>query len=185
MLIQIKNWITGHVIFESDKENSTFKDAVEEAVRRGISLREADLRCADLHGADLRNADLSYTVLRHSNLSGANLRGADLSHTVSIGTNLTGADLTGAEIRSCHFSEADFTNTIMPDLPMTCPDTGSFIGYKKILNTKFVKIIFIGFPILLYQFHIIFFLKFELVHSIFSFSLSLIFIVYQKKCNYF
>ena len=136
MLIQIKNWITGHVIFESDKENSTFKDAVEEAVRRGISLREADLRCADLHGADLRNADLSYTVLRHSNLSGANLRGADLSHTVSIGTNLTGADLTGAEIRSCHFSEADFTNTIMPDLPMTCPDTGSFIGYKKILNTK-------------------------------------------------
>ena len=57
---------------------------------------------ADLSGADLSGADLS----------GANLSGADLS-----GANLSGADLYGAEN--------------VPFIPMACPDTGSFIGFKK------------------------------------------------------
>ena len=69
--------------------------------------KRANLRGADLYGADLYGA----------NLRGANLRGADLR-----GANLQNADLRGANLQN-----ADH----IPFIPMTCPDTGSFIGFKK------------------------------------------------------
>ena len=49
--IQIKNRYTGEVIFECQTES--IKEAVEEAVKKNISLYEANLRKADLNGADL------------------------------------------------------------------------------------------------------------------------------------
>ena len=67
----------------------------------------AYLHNANLYGADLRGADL-----RRANLYGANLYGADLR-----GANLYEADLRGAEN--------------VPFIPYSCPDFGSFIGYKK------------------------------------------------------
>ena len=70
-------------------------------------LRDANLRGADLSHADLRDADLIYADLSHADLRGANLRGADLSH---------------ADLR-------DVKN--IPFIAHSCPDTGSFIGYKK------------------------------------------------------
>ena len=54
----------------------TIREVVEEAVKRGISLRGANLEGANLEGA---------------NLAGANLYGANLYNA-----NLTNADLTGA-----------------------------------------------------------------------------------------
>ena len=136
MLFEILNHKTYEVIFELNKEDNTMKKTVEAAVRKGISLREADLRCADLHGADLRNADLRYAILTHANLSGANLRGADLSYSSIDWSNLNNADLTGANIKNCFIYRTHLDNTIMPDFPMACPDKGSFIGYKKIFYTQ-------------------------------------------------
>ena len=60
---------------------------------------------ANLCGADLRDADLCGADLRYANLCNANLRGA----------NLRGAKN-------------------LPFIPYACPDTGSFIGYKKASN---------------------------------------------------
>ena len=60
-----------------------------------------DMR-ADLSGADL---------------SGANLRGADLSRAYLRGAYLSRADLSGAEN--------------VPFIPLACPDTGAFVGFKK------------------------------------------------------
>ena len=54
--IKILNWVTGSVIYESDKP--TLKEAVIDANLRGADLRGADLRDADLYGADLYGADL-------------------------------------------------------------------------------------------------------------------------------
>ena len=62
----------------------------------------ADLRRADLQGADLQGADLQ----------GANLWRADLQ----------GADLQGAKIEE---------EILTKFFPICCPETGSFIGYKK------------------------------------------------------
>ena len=72
--------------------------------------------------ANLTGADLRYANLSGANLSGANLRGADLRYA-----NLSGADLSGANL-----SDANLIGTKnIPFIPMACPDTGAFIGYKK------------------------------------------------------
>lgn len=67
--------------------------------------------CADLHSADLRGADLS----------GANLRGADL-HS---------ADLRDANLRDAKNIDKIAWNARTAFYPLQCPETGSFIGYKK------------------------------------------------------
>lgn len=70
---------------------------------------------ADLSGADLSGADLSEANLREANLCGADLYVA----------NLSGADLYVAKNLN---------------LPMACPEEGSFIGFKKCRNNFIVKL---------------------------------------------
>ena len=74
------------------------------------NLRGANLRDANLCDADLCSADLCY----------ANLRDADLCDADLCYANLCDADLRGAKN--------------LPFIPYACPDTGSFIGYKKASN---------------------------------------------------
>ena len=88
----------------------------------GADLSGANLSGAYLSGADLSGADLRGADLRYANLSGADLSGANLSDANLIGADLRGADLSGANLRSAKN---------IPFIPMACPDTGAFIGYKK------------------------------------------------------
>ena len=90
---------------------------LREATLRGAILYRADLREADLREADLSGADLSGANFYEANLRGANLYRADLREAT-----LRGADLRGANLREAKN---------IPFIPYTCPDTGSFIGYKK------------------------------------------------------
>ena len=71
----------------------------------------AKLCGADLCGANLRDADLRDADLRGANLCSANLCGADLS----------GAKNTDKTLWNAHTAF----------YPLQCPETGSFIGYKK------------------------------------------------------
>ena len=84
---------------------------------RGANLRRANLCGANLYGANLCGADLCGANLYGANLYGANFRGADLYGANLCGANLYGANLCGAKS--------------IPFIPYACPDTGSFIGYKK------------------------------------------------------
>ena len=70
---------------------------------------------ANLSGADLRRADLYGADLCGANLSEANLSGA----------NLGGANLCGAKNVNC---------------PLTCPEKGSFIGFKKVRGNYIVEL---------------------------------------------
>ena len=76
----------------------------------GWENMKADLCGANLCGANLCDADLCC-----ANLCDADLRGADLRC----------ADLRGANLRGAKK---------LPFIPYVCPDTGSFIGYKKASN---------------------------------------------------
>ena len=89
--IEIKNRLTGSILFQSDRE--TIKEAIVEAVENNANLSDANLRDANLRGADLCGADLCGADLCDANLRGANLRGA----------NLCGADLCGADLMNCKF----------------------------------------------------------------------------------
>ena len=91
---------------------------------REANLRHTDFRGADLRDADLRGADLRYADLRGAAFYYADLRGADLSYA-----NLYGADLRFADLRDTKI-----------DYPIACPETGSFIGYKKAVSGKIVKL---------------------------------------------
>ena len=90
------------------------------------NLYGADLRDANLRGANLRNADLRDANLRDANLRNADLRGADLC-----GANLYGADLCGANLRGAKNTDKTVWDAYTAFYPLQCPETGSFIGYKK------------------------------------------------------
>ena len=87
--------------------------------------------CANLCDADLRNASLCGADLRNARLRNASLCGADLRDA-----NLRGASLCGADLRDANLCGAKNTDKIAWDAytafyPLQCPETGSFIGYKK------------------------------------------------------
>ena len=85
---------------------------------------------ADLSGADLRGANLSGANLREANLRGANLRGA----------NLSGANLRGAILYEANLSGANLSIVKNLNCPITCPEEGSFIGFKKVREDYIVKL---------------------------------------------
>ena len=71
---------------------------------------------ADLYGADLCGADLY----------GADLRSADLCDA-----NLCDANLRRADLRDAKNTDKIVWNAHTAFYPLQCPETGSFIGYKK------------------------------------------------------
>ena len=79
------------------------------------NISEAELLYADLNKAILDGADLQYTDLRNANLSEANISG----------TNLRGADLRGANLENIYYDNSTLFYT------SSCPEKGSFIGFKK------------------------------------------------------
>ena len=98
----------------------------------GADLCRAILFMANLSRADLGRTDLRGAFLRGADLDGANLRGTDFREACLFGANLFGADLEGADL-----SRADLGGAILcgaknvPFIPFACPDTGTFIGFKK------------------------------------------------------
>ena len=98
----------------------------------GADLRYADLLYANLRGADLSYADLSGANLINADLIGANLRVINLRNADLRGAYLSGADLLYANLRGAELLGADLSDAKnIPFIPMACPDTGAFIGYKK------------------------------------------------------
>jgi hypothetical protein len=61
---EIKNWMTGGVIFSIETDN--WKLAIEAAVKANANLRSANLSYADLRSANLSSANLSYADLRYA-----------------------------------------------------------------------------------------------------------------------
>lgn len=98
-----------------------------------------------LNGEGGSRADLSFANLRGANLRDANLRGANLLDADLRGANLRDADLRGADLRGANLSCANLSNANLScasmdqmiwDIhtvfyPLQCPDSGSYIGYKK------------------------------------------------------
>ena len=138
-------------LYGADLQNAN----LQYANLRGADLRGADLRYAYLRFADLRQADLRYAYLRDADLRNANLHNADLRcanlRCANLNdTNLHDADLSDAILRGADLSDANLYGAKLyyadlrdakniPFIPYTCPDTGSFIGYKKARN-KIIKL---------------------------------------------
>lgn len=111
----------------------------------GADLSDTDLRNVNLHHAllihaDLCNADLSCAIINAANLSYADLSGANLCYTNLRNANISDANLCGANLSGANLSRANLRGTDLSKLiydedtafyALQCPETGSFIGYKK------------------------------------------------------
>ena len=117
-----KKWLTG----KDGGERADLRGAdLRKADLRGADLRKADFRGADLREADFRGADFRWAVFIKANFRKADLRGADLRWTL-----FREADFRWADSRGADFSEVNLRNASIY-FPIACPETGSFIGYKK------------------------------------------------------
>lgn len=96
---------------------------------------------ANLYGANLNNANLSWANLCKAGLSDANLCeawlvGAKLIEASLNLANLNYANLCKADLHKANLSGANLSGAInVPEIPYACPDTGSFIGWKKARGT--------------------------------------------------
>ena len=95
------------------------------------SGERADLCNADLRNADLCGANLCGANLCGANLCGANLRNANLCDADLCNANLRGADLCDADLRGAKNTDKTAWDAYTAFYPLQCPETGSFIGYKK------------------------------------------------------
>jgi hypothetical protein len=118
MKIEIKNRWSGSVLFSV--ETSSWRLALEAAVKAKTDLKGADLEGAYLEGADLEGADLKGAYLKGADLKGADLKGADLKGADLEGADLEGADLEGADLKGAYLKGAKVGDLIVPaveDLP--------------------------------------------------------------------
>ena len=97
---------------------------------RGANLFGANLRGANLFGADLCDADLRCADLRNADLCDANLCDADLRCADLRNADLCDANLCDADLR-CASMDQMIWNIHTAFYPLQCPDSGSYIGYKK------------------------------------------------------
>ena len=126
-------------------DTAKLKDILDKHLRwlRGeYSGERANLSGANLSGAILYGANLSRANLYGANLSGAILSGADLSRADLSRANLSRADLSGADLSRADLSRANLSRADLSGAsyiedaknlfyPIACPESGSFIGWKK------------------------------------------------------
>ena len=114
-----------------------------ESMRADLSYKNLsglDLRNANLYRVNLSNANLYSADLRKANLRNADLRKANLINADLINADLRNADLRKADFRNANIINAEISENTKIDYPIACPETGSFIGYKKAGCEKIVKL---------------------------------------------
>ena len=131
---ELKIVLEKHALWLRDNPNGTRAD-LRGADLYGAGLRGADLRGADLRGADLYGADLYGADLRDADLYGADLRDADIRDADLRGADLYGADLYGADLYG-----ADLYGAVNVNVPLMCPEKGSFTGFKKVRGNYIVEL---------------------------------------------
>ena len=81
--------------------------------------------------ADLTSADLPFPHIYGTDLNDACLSFADLSRTNLHRANVIGAGLRCDNLHDANLYMANLTDAKNIDFPISCPEKGSFIGFKK------------------------------------------------------
>ena len=128
-------------LHEAKLSSANLRDAdFREANLSNADLSNANLRNVDLKEADLREADMYGAYCCYANLNGVDLRNADLSKADIYVADLKEANLLGTNLKNANISYAKINVNTKIDYPIACPETGSFIGYKKAGYEYIVKL---------------------------------------------
>jgi len=106
MSIEIKR-IDGTVAYESQSATS-LREAVGEAVRKGVYLARADFYGANFFRADFFRADFSLANFSRANFSRASFSGANFSGASFYGADFSLANFYGADFSLANFYGANF-----------------------------------------------------------------------------
>ena len=148
--LKYANLINANLAY-ADLRNADLKEAnlrkvnlnnvnLREANLYGANLSYADLNNSALNNADLREANLYRAFCYYTNLCGVDLRNADLREANLFRANLKDANLFGVNLKNANIINAEISENTKIDYPIACPETGSFIGYKKAGCEKIVKL---------------------------------------------
>lgn len=111
-MVTIKT-ITNTTLFESNVD--TLKEAIQNALNKGICLDNVDLSNQDLEGvqmagASLQGANLEGANLAFSNMAGSNLSGTNVRKATFNGANLQGAYFKDSDLHGANFSNSNLNN---------------------------------------------------------------------------
>ena len=106
----------------------------------GANLYKADLGGADVRYANLRDASLYGVNLGWASLYGADLRYSDLRYADLRDADIRGANLRGADLRDADLRGADLDEAVNVNVPLMCPEKGSFTGFKKVRGNYIVEL---------------------------------------------
>ncbi len=110
------------------------------------TLRSRIIRNLDLSHRCLEGMDFTDSLFENVNLTGAYLGGSLFNDCIFRNCNLTAAELSNAHLSGAKFIDCDLDGALInyaasinadfssaknvPYIPMACPSTGAFIGYK-------------------------------------------------------
>ena len=113
-------WISNTMFDDSDLSNSLFKHASF----NDCSFVNADVSCAFFISS----------FFRYSNLSNVNANGASFDKIAFEHVNMKGAHFTSSIFVKVALDDSEIVDAYsLPDIPLACPSSGSFIGWKKVL----------------------------------------------------
>lgn len=103
------------------------------AILCGADLSEAVLIDVDLSNADLRDVSFKGSVILDSDMRRAILSGADFTYSAISCTDLSSTNLSETYLGYAEIHNTDLQWSILGDnvIPLSCPEQGSFIGFKK------------------------------------------------------
>lgn len=127
-------YLQGAKFFKTEVSDASFENAI---------LRNADMRYAYMPDCYFTNADLNGADLSGADFSGSCFNCASLDNVTFCHTNLA-----GIEIEDCTFNNADDQNNELDvAIPMACPRTGDFIGWKAVRQDDHDFIVKLQIPI--------------------------------------
>lgn len=117
-----------------NKINQDNSDIIFSEYEKILRKRAISIYNYDLSNLLVENKCLNKISFINCNLSGSKFINCSFKNSNFCNCNLSDMNLETSNIKKCNFHKNILDNIIMPDYPMACPENGSFIGYKKVID---------------------------------------------------
>ena len=131
---RIRQQVSGLVIDELDLSYRGIAERIfKNCTFKNCKLFSTNMRESVFQNCTFENCDLEYMVAKESEFVGTvftmcSCRNADFTLSKFTDTTFTNCDTDYMHVDQTNFSE----NMVTPAVPLDCPETGSFIGWKKV-----------------------------------------------------
>ena len=122
------------------KESNFYKTSLFKADFCNAQLCRVNFGGSDISRTNFNNSDMFMVNMQYANIeladfTDANLTDATFRDTGIENTDFSSADMSGTDFRGSRFKNVNLENVYMNEyttgITMSCPEKGSFIGYKK------------------------------------------------------